>query len=164
MNKKFAIVLVVLLLFVSGFGFWYWQSLPSRQIVKTLETMAELGSSPPAEPRINQTLAARRLADHFSQQAFIEWPGDELIPAGRWSGRESIMTQVLAAKNSATYKVSVVDLTLTAVRGRRQAETSFSLTVREGGRIWTWLAGAQLIKDGGDWLVDQLFLNPVLRP
>lgn len=142
---------------------WYWRSNPDRQIKKTLTTMAELGSSPVSESSIAKVLKTQRLAEYFSEDAFIEWPGDEVIPAGRWLGRENIIQQVLAAKNSATYQVSIDDLVIVSKRRRHDATAKFTLVVREGVSTWVWLGNAQLFKDGRRWSATQLKFSPILR-
>ncbi|MBI4136228.1 MAG: hypothetical protein HY481_01620 [Candidatus Vogelbacteria bacterium] len=142
---------------------WYWRSNPERQIGKTLTIMAELGSAPAGESSIAKALKTRQLVEHFSNQAFIEWPGDEVIPAGRWAGREQISQQVLAAKNSANYSVSLADLAIAAKRRRADATVQFTLIAREGLDTWAWLAKANLLKADRRWLVTQLIFAPILR-
>lgn len=164
MNKNLLVAVAVALLTTAGvFGWWYWRSSPERQIKKLLVAITELGSSPIGESTITKALRAQKLARYFSADSFVEWPGDEIIPAGRWSGRENIRQQVLAAKSSATYSVAVEDLAIVAQRRSPTAGADFSLVVKEGGRVWAWLATVRLMRISGDWSVNQVVLKPILR-
>ena len=129
--------------------------------------MAGLGSAAVGESPIAKVVKSRKLSEYFSENAIIKWPGDEVIPAGQWSGREQIGQQVLAAKNSATYQVSIEDLDVASNRRQREATARFTLVVREGVRAtWAWLGEARLIKDRdhrGQWLVTQLAFSSILR-
>jgi len=167
MPKQLLTTIIISLMIAGGLTLvWYWQTDPERQIEKTLTAMAELGSSPAGESSIAKTLKTRRLIEYFSDNAFIEWPGDEVIPAGRWTGREQISQQVLvlAAKNSANYSVSLTDLTIEVKRRPAGAGAQFTLVVREGLDTWAWLAEADLAKIERRWLVSQLIFKPILRP
>ncbi|MBI2097560.1 MAG: hypothetical protein HYT46_01335 [Candidatus Vogelbacteria bacterium] len=163
MNKTLAIIICSLLVVVGLLTIWYWRTNPERQIRKTLTTMAELGSSPAGESSIAKAVKSQKLGEYFSEDGFIEWPGDEVIPAGRWTGREQINQQVLAAKNSATYQVSVDDLIIETRRWNRSAAAEFTLVVREGVNTWAWLGATHLFKDGRRWSVTQLIFAPILR-
>ncbi len=125
--------------------------------------MAELGSSPVGESSIAKVVKSQKLGEYFSEDAFIEWPGDEIIPAGRWTGRDNIIQQVLAAKNSATYQVAVDDLIIEAKRRNRVAAAEFTLVVREGVNTWAWLGVARLLRADRRWSVSQLIFAPILR-
>lgn len=126
--------------------------------------MAELGSSPAGESSITKALKAKKLGEYFAPDAFIEWPGDEVIPAGRWAGRENIIQQVLVAKNSANYQVSVDNPSIESGRRNRAATAKFTLVVREGiNTTWAWLGTAQLLKNGRLWSVTQMTFAPILR-
>ena len=165
MNKKTLTVIVLSLLVIIGLAtIWYWQTNPERQIKKTLALMAELGSSPVGESPIAKALKAKKLGGYFLPNAFIEWPGDEIIPAGRWTGRENIIQQVLAAKNSANYQVSVDNPSIESERRNRDATAEFILVVREGANTtWAWLGVARFLKDGQRWSVTRLTFTPILR-
>ena len=166
MTKKTLTTIVLSLLVIIGLiTIWYWRTNPDRQIKKTLAIMAELGSSPVGESSIAKALKAKKLGEHFSPDAFIEWPGDEIIPAGRWANRENITQQTLAAKNSTNYQVSVEDPKIESERRRRDATAEFTLVVREGiNTTWAWLGVAKLLKNDRRWLVTQLTFTSILRP
>ncbi len=125
--------------------------------------MAELGSSPVGESSIAKAVKSQKLGDYFSEDAFIEWPGDEVIPSGRWTGRDNIIQQVLAAKNSANYSVLLDDLSIEANRRQVRAGAQFTLVVREGLDTWAWLAKADLLKAGRRWSATRVIFTPILR-
>ena len=161
--KRTIPITIVLVIIISLIAVWFWYTSPSRQIEKTLETMAELGSAPTGESSIAKALKSQSLSKYFSEAAFIDWPGDEVIPAGRWAGREQITQQVLAAKSSASYQVSISDLLIEAPRRTIVGAAEFTLVVREGVNTWAWLAQVQLSKNGQQWLVNQLVFEPILK-
>lgn len=165
MNKKNSIIVLFIIIIIGGLTVgWYWQTNPDRQIRKILATMAELGSAPVGESPIVKAVKSRKLEGYFSADGFIEWPGDEVIPAGRWTGGKQIAEQVLAAKNSAIYEVKIDNLTVEAERRDRGAEAKFTLVVREGlNTTWAWLGEARFVRAGSSWLATQLIFAPILR-
>ena len=129
--------------------------------------MAELGSSPLGESTIVKALKTQRLAEYFSAAATVEWSSDETTSGGHWVGRDQISQQVLAAKNTVAYQVSLVDLVIKAKRRDPAASAKFTLVAEEESKIRSdtrvWLAEALLLKEGRRWQVAQLIFQPTLR-
>ena len=164
MNKK-TLSLIIIAVVASGLiiGLWLWWSSPRRQITKTLETVATLSGSALLESPEEKLANATELVKYFAPAIIIEWPGDEVIPAGRWEGTEQIYNQVLSYKNKAIYKIKISDLVIQAARGQTTATAEFNLTVSQQRNFWAWQAVAELTKVTGRWQIAKLNFMPVIQ-
>ncbi len=162
MNKKTLVIVGVTVIGLM-IGLWLFFSSPRRQITKMLEAVAELSTSSVLESPEKKLANAKELVSYFTPSIIIEWPGDEVVSAGRWEGTDQIYDRVLGYKKQTIYKIKISDLVIEASRGKPLAQAGFNLVVSQGRAVWAWQARAELTKATGRWQIAKLNFTPVIQ-